>query len=139
MCCRAARRIFSTSANSWSIFSPVSADAISTGEHSRKKILSRVSSTSREIIRFRSRCGLIKSHLFKTRIAALRCLWINPAIRLSWAVTPIARSIMRTHRSARRMLRSARMTLKTSTEVECFPRRRIPAVSMKTNFRPLRS
>src|SRR5436309_792382 len=45
---------------------------------------------------------------------------------------------MRIHRSARRMLRSARITLKTSTELECFPRRRIPAVSMKTNFRPLR-
>ena len=59
---------------------------------------------------------------------------MRPAIRLSCAVTPTVTSTINTQRSARRMLRSARITLKTSTELECLPRRRIPAVSMKRSI-----
>ena len=43
-------------------------------------------------------------------------------MRLSCDVTPLVRSMTRTHRSARRTVRSARMTLKTSTDVECLLR-----------------
>ena len=69
----------------------------------------------------------------------LRDSWIKPAMRLSCEVTPLVTSITRTQRSARRIVRSARITLKTSTEVECLLRARMPAVSMRRYFSPSRS
>ena len=72
MRCRAARWIVSIDANNFSMFSPVNAEAMSTGAYSRKKILARVSSTSCLAACFSLPLGLTKSHLFKTTIAGFR-------------------------------------------------------------------